>query len=130
MTKIRTWFAQSRSTVEALYSKDRSGLMLDYWQEIDRRLRYALERNEFSLQYQPRADIQSGQICGLEALLRWQQPELGVVAPMDFIPVLEETGLIIAVGEWVIRTACTYAQTLREAGMETLRVAVNLSARQ
>jgi diguanylate cyclase (GGDEF)-like protein/PAS domain S-box-containing protein len=98
--------------------------------DMEHKLRYALERNEFCLHYQPRADMQSGEICCLEALLRWHQPELGIVEPVEFIPVLEETGLIIAVGEWVIRTACSYAQTLRTAGMETLRVAVNLSARQ
>jgi EAL domain-containing protein (putative c-di-GMP-specific phosphodiesterase class I) len=98
--------------------------------DMENKLRYALERNEFSLHYQPRADIQSGEICGLEALLRWQQPELGAVSPVDFIPVLEDMGLIIPVGEWVIRTACAYAQRLREEGLGRLRVAINLSARQ
>ncbi len=98
--------------------------------DMEHKLRYALERNEFSLHYQPRADIQSGQICGLEALLRWYQPELGEVAPVDFIPVLEETGLIIPVGEWVIQTACSYAQRLRAARLGMLRIAVNLSTRQ
>ena len=98
--------------------------------DMEHKLRYALERNEFRLHYQPRADIQSGQICGLEALLRWQQPELGEVDPVEFIPVLEETGLIVPVGEWVIQTACTYAQRLRTMGLGKLSVAVNLSIRQ
>ena len=98
--------------------------------DLEHKLRYALERNEFTLYYQPRADLQSGRICGFEALLRWQQPELGNVAPEDFIPVLEETGLIIPVGEWVIRTVCSFTQNLRATGLEAVRVAVNLSARQ
>jgi EAL domain-containing protein (putative c-di-GMP-specific phosphodiesterase class I) len=98
--------------------------------DMEHKLRYALERNEFSLHYQPRTNIQSGQVCGLEALLHWQQPEFGAIKPVDFIPVLEETGLIIPVGEWVIRTACTYVQRLQAAGLGALRVAVNLSSRQ
>lgn len=98
--------------------------------DMEHKLRYALERDEFSMHYQPRIDIQTGQICCLEALLRWQQPEFGKVAPVEFIPVLEETGLIIPVGEWVIRKVCAYTQSLRAAGLETIRVAVNLSVRQ
>lgn len=98
--------------------------------DMEHKLRYALERNEFSLHYQPRADIQSGKVCGLEALLRWQQPELGSLAPAEFIPVLEDTGLIIPVGEWIIQSVCAYAQSLRRAGFDALRFAINLSPRQ
>jgi predicted signal transduction protein with EAL and GGDEF domain len=91
----------------------------------------AVEREEFWLCYQPRVDLATGGIVGVEALLRWQSSDLGVVSAATFVPVLEETGLIVPVGEWVLRTACRQARTWQEncAG-RFLRVAVNLSARQ
>ena len=98
--------------------------------DMEHKLRYALERAEFSLHYQPRIDAHSGEVCGIEALLRWRQAELGDVAALDFVPVLEETGLILPVGRWVLQSACRYAQTLRRAGLGRVRVAVNLSPRQ
>ena len=94
-------------------------------------LRRALEREEFWLCYQPRVDLATGGIVGVEALLRWQSSDLGVVAAATFVPVLEETGLIVPVGDWVLRTACRQARTWQENGAgRFLRVAVNLSARQ
>jgi diguanylate cyclase (GGDEF)-like protein len=92
-------------------------------------LRLALERNEFFLAYQPQLDLVSGRIRSLEALIRWQHPQQGLVSPMDFIPVAEENGLIVPIGEWVLRTACTDAARWQAAGTP-LRVAVNLSAVQ
>jgi diguanylate cyclase (GGDEF)-like protein/PAS domain S-box-containing protein len=92
-------------------------------------LRRALERQEFEVQYQPRVCIGDGRICGMEALVRWQHPEHGLIAPSEFIPVAEDTGLIVPLGEWVLRHACE--QTRRWADMgHPLRVSVNLSARQ
>ncbi len=93
-------------------------------------LRRALERREFTLHYQPKIDLTSGRPCGAEALLRWDHPERGRVAPVDFIPVLEETGLIVPVGEWVLRKACEDLKTWQQRGLPALPVAVNLSARQ
>ena len=93
-------------------------------------LRRALERGEFELVYQPKVDLVSGRPCGAEALLRWQHPERGVVLPTDFVPVLEETGLIVPVGEWVIRRACEDLRAWQASGLKVLPVAVNLSARQ
>jgi diguanylate cyclase (GGDEF)-like protein/PAS domain S-box-containing protein len=90
-------------------------------------LRHALEREEFVLFYQPQIDLQSGKIFGMEALIRWKHPELGVAPPDNFIPILEETGLILPVGEWVLRTACTQNRIWRNAGFPEMRVAVNLS---
>jgi len=98
--------------------------------DMEHKLRYALERNELSLRYQPRIDMHTGKICAVEALLRWKHPELGDVEPVDFVPVLEETGLITTVGRWVIQTACHCARSLQQAGLTGLRVAVNLSPRQ
>ena len=93
-------------------------------------LRHALERNELVLHYQPQVDLYSGSIIGMEALLRWQHPERGLIAPGDFIPLAEETGLIIPIGEWVLRTACARLQAWFDEGLPKVRMAVNLSSRQ
>ncbi|MCR4304672.1 MAG: GGDEF domain-containing phosphodiesterase, partial [Gallionella sp.] len=93
-------------------------------------LRRALERREFLLHYQPKVDLASGRVTGMEALLRWQHPKQGLISPLNFIPLLEETGLIVPVGEWVLRSACAQNKSWQDAGLAALRVAVNLSARQ
>ncbi len=93
-------------------------------------LRHALERNEFFLVYQPQLDLKSGRIRGCEALIRWRDPERGIVSPAAFIPIAEETGLIIAIGEWALKTACAQNKAWQEAGRPGIVVAVNLSARQ
>ena len=97
---------------------------------IESALRHALERKQFVLHYQPQVNLASGQIVGMEALLRWQHPELGMVSPHRFISVAEETGLIVPIGAWVMRTACAQNKAWQDAGLGNLRVAVNLSARQ
>lgn len=96
--------------------------------EID--LRKALAKNELLLYYQPQVDLNTGEILSLEALLRWQHPQLGLVPPNQFIPIAEETGLICPIGDWVIRTACEQHQAWCAAGLPPIRIAVNLSARQ
>lgn len=98
--------------------------------EIGTRLRAALERQEFKLVYQPRVSLETGRISGMEALLRWTHPERGPISPVEFIPVLEDTGLIIGVGEWVLREAAQQVVRWQAMGLDVPSVAVNLSARQ
>lgn len=93
-------------------------------------LRTALEKDEFCLVYQPKVDVVSRQVKGFEALLRWRSPQLGPVSPAEFIPLAEDTGMIIDIGAWVLETACREARSWQEAGHAGLHVAVNLSARQ
>ncbi|MFQ5646884.1 MAG: EAL domain-containing protein [bacterium] len=97
---------------------------------LENNLRKAIERNEFILHYQPQISLSSGEIMGMEALVRWQHPELGLIPPVEFIPLAEETGLIIPLGEWTMKTACAQCAAWRTQGYRLLRVAVNLSARQ
>ena len=97
---------------------------------IEEQLRGALERNEFSLQYQPQFDVRTGSVSGVEALLRWTNAELGAVSPLEFIPVAEETGLILAIGKWALHAACQQAQAWRAEGLPVQRMAVNVSGRQ
>jgi diguanylate cyclase (GGDEF)-like protein len=97
---------------------------------LESSLRHALERSEFQLHYQAKRDIRSGSITGMEALLRWQHPDLGLVPPMQFIPVADETGLIVAIGKWVLRTACAQNVAWQQQGLPTLTIAVNLTPRQ
>ncbi|VAW94350.1 diguanylate cyclase/phosphodiesterase (GGDEF & EAL domains) with PAS/PAC sensor(s) [hydrothermal vent metagenome] len=97
---------------------------------MENSLRRALEREEFRLFYQPQIDIETNTITGVEALIRWQHPDLGMVSPNDFIPLLEETGLIDPVGYWVVATACKQMQTWYDAGLPELTMSVNISGRQ
>ena len=97
---------------------------------LENRLRGALKRGEFQLHYQPQIDVVSGATVGIEALLRWNDEERGLVQPLEFIGVLEDTGMIVEVGHWVLEEACAFNQSLREIGLPPIRVAVNISPRQ
>ncbi len=97
---------------------------------LEGELRGALARNEFALHYQPQFDVSTGDISGMEALLRWTHPTLGMVTPAEFIPVAEATGLILPIGEWVLRTACRQARAWRDEGLGVARMAVNVSGQQ
>ena len=97
---------------------------------IESKLSHAIERDEFHLVYQPRIDLHSGQITCFEALLRWENPELGSVSPAMFIPLAEDSGIIIDIGEWVLRESCQQVMQWREQGHEDIRVSVNLSPKQ
>ncbi|MBF0444557.1 MAG: EAL domain-containing protein, partial [Magnetococcales bacterium] len=97
---------------------------------LEKNLRLALDKGEFVLYYQPKLSLLDKQTIGMEALVRWQHPETGLIPPNDFIPIAEETGLIIPLGEWILKTACQQTKDWLEQGYTPLKVAVNLSARQ
>lgn len=96
-------------------------------QFIENNLRQALERGQFVLHYQPKVELDSGRICGVEALIRWQHPERGLLPPDDFIPIAEDCGLIVEIDDWVLTQACRQARSWQSSGLDFGRVAVNLS---
>lgn len=126
----------------AMYrAKERGGNTYEFYAEeigahaekrllLENELRRALDRNEFVLHYQPQMDATTGRPCGFEALIRWQHPERGLVPPGDFIPILEETGMIVEVGDWVLQTALRQLADWHRRGWDGLTMAVNLSSRQ
>ncbi len=125
----------------AMYESKKSGMAYSLYEvkidpfdvgilDLEHDLHGALERHEFCLYYQPKVNLVTGTISGCEALLRWQHPELGMVSPGQFIPLAEETGLIVPIGTWVIEEACRQSLSWQKEGHPPVRIAVNLSARQ
>ena len=98
--------------------------------DLESSLRRAIQNEEFLIHYQPRVSVDSLAITGLEALVRWQHPQLGLISPSEFIPLAEDTGLIVPIGEWVLRTACLQGRRWREQGFAPIQIGVNISARQ
>lgn len=125
MTRARNWGGNQVH----LYGAD-AGAPPSERLTLKNHLRDALAANQFVLEYQPQLDLASGRICGVEALVRWAHPQYGRIEPARFIPLAEETGLIVPLGEWVLRTACLQNVAWRQAGLPPLRTAVNLSLRQ
>ncbi len=97
-------------------------------QSFEEDLRHALERKEFKLHYQPKIDLKTGAITGAEALIRWRHPDRGLVSPLEFVPIAEECGLILPIGQWVLREACRQARAWQDAGMRAIPIAVNVSS--
>lgn len=127
-TAMYTAKAQGRNRYE-FYTKAMTAAATRYM-SLDQDLRRGLIKNELVLHYQPQIAMHSGQIVGVEALIRWQHPVHGLLGAFDIIPIAEESGLIVDIGDWVLRNACEQAQSWREAGLPTVRIAVNVSARQ
>jgi diguanylate cyclase len=127
---LAMYFAKRRSPGSyALFDASMNASALQRF-TLEAKLRGALERGEFSLHYQPQFDLRSGALSGMEALLRWVNADLGAVAPDEFIPVAEETGLIIEIGAWVLRKACEQARIWMDEGLPVPRMAVNVSGQQ
>jgi diguanylate cyclase (GGDEF)-like protein/PAS domain S-box-containing protein len=97
-------------------------------QSLEDGVRHALERDEFSVYYQPKVNLETGKIVGVEALIRWLHPDLGLVSPAEFIPIAEESGLMVPIGRWVLGQACHQAQAWQDIGLAPIRIAVNISA--
>jgi diguanylate cyclase (GGDEF)-like protein len=127
---IAMYHAKSRGKNNAqLYSASLTKQIMSH-AKLEVGLRKALKNEELYLLYQPQVDVPSAAMIGVEALLRWKHPERGIILPNEFIPLAEETGLIVPIGEWVLRTACRQAKAWQRSGQAALRVAVNLSAKQ
>lgn len=120
---------QTGNSAYVFYSEEMNERSLERL-TVEAGLRRALKQNELVLHYQPKVDIATGALIGAEALLRWQHPERGLVPPGEFIPIAEESGLIVSLGEWVLEEACRRARQWHDAGRRPIRIAVNLSARQ
>jgi len=97
---------------------------------LEQDLKVALQENQFEVWFQPKINIKTRQVIGSEALVRWKHPEKGYISPATFVPVTEEAGMIIELGEWILRTACVHTQELQESNFAGLRVAVNISVVQ
>lgn len=112
------------------YYDDNLSEVMERRLKIESDLRKGLEKNQFELYYQPKVSLDSREITGVEALLRWNHPELGWISPVEFIPIAEETGQVMAIGEWVLRNACRQNQIWREKGLPSIRMSVNVSVKQ
>lgn len=120
--------AEGRNNYQFYAKEMNASSLLRFTLEND--LRKALERGELMLHYQPQVNLRSGLVVGVEALIRWQHPERGMISPEEFVPLAEETGLILPIGEWVIRTACAQQRAWHAEGYRGMRVAVNMSFKQ
>ncbi len=98
--------------------------------ELENGLRKAIEHNQLILHYQPQIHLETRRIIGVEALIRWQHPKYGMISPAEFIPLAEETGLIVPIGKWVLQEACKQNKAWQNAGFKSMAIAVNVSARQ
>jgi diguanylate cyclase (GGDEF)-like protein len=130
MAQVAMAGARAEGPARYRFHTDAMALAIRERVDMESLLRHAIERNQFALQYQPRVDLASGAMLGVEALVRWRHPVLGLVPPARFIPLAEETGLIDDLDLWVLDEACTRAAAWRAQGLPPLRVSVNLSARQ
>lgn len=129
-TDIALYWVKEQGRCNYAFYQPKMGSRAEVRLNLESKLSRALENGEFQLYYQPQVHPQSGRVTGLEALLRWQHPEQGIIAPGAFIHLAEETGLIVPIGEWVLRTACMQAKAWQDQGLLPVPVGVNLSVKQ
>jgi EAL domain-containing protein (putative c-di-GMP-specific phosphodiesterase class I) len=127
---ISMYVAKSRGKNNYQYFQQSMNVTTIERLSMEARLRKALDHNEFVLYYQPQIDVRTGTIIGMEALLRWQHPDRGIILPDEFIPLAEEVGLIVPLGDWVLRTACAQNREWQKNGHSSIRVSVNISGQQ
>ncbi len=127
---IAMYHAKQQGKNNYQYFSDRMNTAAFHRVAMENKLRKALDQGQFLLHYQPKFDVRSTRLVGVEALIRWRDPETGIVLPDAFIPIAEETGLITAIGEWVLREACRQTKAWQEAGLEVVPVSVNASSIQ
>ncbi len=127
---VAMYHAKSRGRATYQFFTQEIQAVADQRMSIEAELRAALEKQQFVLHYQPQLDLRSGRLVGVEALVRWQHPVRGIIPPMDFIPIAEESGLIIPLGDWVLQEACRQLNEWHSRGISDIRVSVNLSASQ
>lgn len=126
---VAMYRAKKQAGSQAYYSADMNARTYELLL-LENDLRHAVENDQLLLYYQPQIDLESRQLLGMEALLRWRHPDRGLISPADFIPLAEETGLIVPIGEWVLRTACAQNVAWQKAGYPPVKVAVNISSQQ
>ncbi|MUL38594.1 EAL domain-containing response regulator [Gloeocapsopsis dulcis] len=128
--KVAMQFSKKKEVNSYQFYTSKMNAYLSKQIALDNSLHHALEREEFQVYYQPQVDLRTGKIVGAEALLRWQHPEQGLVSPVKFIPIAEENGLIVPIGEWILMAACRQTKIWQTNCLPNLRISVNLSARQ
>jgi diguanylate cyclase (GGDEF)-like protein len=127
---LAMYFAKRRGAGNFAYFEQAMTTVALHRFALEGKMRGALQRGEFSILYQPQFDVRTSSVSGMEALLRWDNPELGAIPPEEFIPIAEETGMIVELGEWVLRNACAQAKVWRDANLPPVRMAVNVSGHQ
>ncbi len=127
---LAMYHAKEQGKNNYVFFSEKMNIQMKKRMELETQLRHALRENQFVLHYQPLVDLGSGKMVGVEALIRWDHPQSGLIAPEDFIPTAEETGMILKLGQWVLETSCKQILTWRNQGIRSLYMSVNISSRQ
>ena len=127
---LAMYHAKEQGKNNYVFFSNKMNIQMKKRMKLENQLRHALRENQFVLHYQPLVDLKSGKIVGVEALIRWNNPHSGLIAPDDFIPIAEETGMILKLGQWVLETSCRQIFTWRSQGVRSLYMSVNISSRQ
>jgi diguanylate cyclase (GGDEF)-like protein len=127
---LAMYHAKEQGKNNYVFFSEKMNIQMKKRMKLETQLRHALRENQFVLHYQPLVDLKSGKMVGVEALIRWNNPQSGLIAPDDFIPIAEETGMILKLGQWVLETSCKQIFTWRKQGVRSLYMSINISSRQ